>query len=246
MKTVLRRLRGILGSVVAWGSAWFAGGLVYYLVFGLIVTALRSRLDFWGTLDAWYGVFWFAGSTAVVGAITGGAFSAYIAANFRNRQLQDLSPIRFALGGGMVTILLRLLFVTTETLESARNLYGLGLDSLWPSLAVFGAAGAATGFVSLKLAQKALGPGGSEDELQPGTEKLLSQDLICLRLPPNHPRELRPESLQLVLRVPDLQEHGPDPLSVVGHARRVRAWINGLSTRDPHPRYLGPGTGPER
>jgi hypothetical protein len=162
MKTILRRLRGILGSVVAWGSAWFAGGLVFILVIGLIQTARHSLWDMWGTLNAWYGLFWFAGSTAVIGAITGGAFAAYIAANFRNERLQDLSPIRFALGGGLVTILLRLVSVTTETLESARNLYGVGLDSLWPSLAIYGLAGAATGFVSLRLAQRGQLAGGEE------------------------------------------------------------------------------------
>ena len=162
VKTILRRLRGILGSVVAWGSAWFAGGLVFYLTFALIVTARRSRWDLWGIPEFWYSFFWVAGSTAVIGAITGGAFAVYIAANFRNKRLQDLSPFRLALGGGLVTILLRLLFLTTETLESARNLYGVGLDSLWPSLAIYGLAGAATGFVSLRLAQRGQLAGGEE------------------------------------------------------------------------------------
>ena len=155
MKQMLRRLRGIFGSAVAWGSAWFAGGLVFFLTFVLIETARRSRWDLWGTPEAWYGLLWYAGSTAVVGAITGGAFAAYIAANFRNKRLQDLSPIRFALGGGLVTILLRLLLVATETLGAGHyHLYHISLGWVWPSLAVFGVAGAATGFASIKLAQR--------------------------------------------------------------------------------------------
>ena len=173
MKTILRRLRGIFGSVVAWGSAWFAGGIVYFLVFGLIGAALQSRLDSWGTLDALYGLFWFAGSTAVVGAITGGVFAAYITANFRNRQLQDLSPARFALGGGSIAILLRLLLDSTETIAAGHALRHIVLGYLWPDLVFLGVAGALTGFVSLKLAQKALGPGASPDELKPGAERLL-------------------------------------------------------------------------
>ena len=76
MKHILRRVRGIFGSVMAWGSAWFAGGLVFFLSWGLIETARRSSLDVWGTLEAWYSIFWYAGTTAVVGGVTGGVFAA--------------------------------------------------------------------------------------------------------------------------------------------------------------------------
>ena len=147
---------------MAWGSVWFAGGLVFFLTWGLIDTARRSRLDVWGTLEAWYSIFWYAGTTAVVGGVTGGVFAAYIATNFRNRRLQDLSPTRFALGGGLVAILLRLLLVSAEIIGAGHELRHINLEWLWPSLAYLGVAGAVTGFASLKLAQRGELAGGEE------------------------------------------------------------------------------------
>ena len=175
MKNILRRLRGVLGSAIAWGSAWFAGGIVLILTMGIIRTARESLWDLWGTFDVWLRVLQFAGATAVVGAVTGGAFAAYIALNFRNRRLEDLSPFRFAVGGGLVAIVVRLLLVSTEVIGAGQNLYGIPLNYLWPGLGVLGLAGAATGFVSLKLAQRALGPGASADELESGSKRLLGQ-----------------------------------------------------------------------
>ena len=45
---------------------------------------------------------------AVVGFVTGGAFSLYVATAFRDERVQDLRPARFALGGGLVAVLLSL------------------------------------------------------------------------------------------------------------------------------------------
>lgn len=156
LKNSLRRLRGIVGSAVTWAGAWFLGGLAFFFSIVLLSTIRRSRLEVWGDPDTWLRLLQLGGSAAVVGAMTGGAFATYIVATTRNRRLWDLSPVRFAIGGGLVAILLKLLLVSTDTVGRGHELRHIVLDPLIPNLAFLGLAGAATGFASLKLAQRGL------------------------------------------------------------------------------------------
>jgi len=154
LKNVLRRLRGIVGSAVSWAGGWFLGGLAFVFSLGLFVTIRRSRLEIWGDPDTWLGLLQLGGSSAVVGAMTGGAFATCLLATSKNKRLKDLSPVRFAIGGGLVAVLLKLLIVSADTLARGYELRHIVLDSLVPSLAFLGLAGAATGFASLKMAQR--------------------------------------------------------------------------------------------
>jgi hypothetical protein len=154
LKNIIGRLRGIVGSAVTWAGGWFLGGLAFFFSLGLFVTIRRSRLEIWGDPDTWLGLLEMAGSSAVVGATTGGVFATYIVATSKNKRLQDLSPVRFAVGGGLVAVLLKLLLVSADTLGRGYEFRHIVLDPLIPSLAFLGLAGAATGFVSLKMAQR--------------------------------------------------------------------------------------------
>ena len=92
MNTALRRIRGALRNALLWGAAWF--GATAALVTG-------ANLFFGGRLDI-VAMLYSGIIIGAVGALTGGTFSAYIAANFRRSRLDDLSPPRVALGGGLV------------------------------------------------------------------------------------------------------------------------------------------------
>jgi len=109
---------------------------------------------------------------AIAGAITGGVFSAYIAANFRRKKLADISPLRFALGGNLVTVALALVVIYVGSFFSDWPLF-LG-DLLQPVL-MYGSIGAVTGYGTIKLAQSALPPGAATRELESGSQDLLPQ-----------------------------------------------------------------------
>jgi hypothetical protein len=163
VKRVLRRLRGALGNALVWGVGWFAAGFVLiaglYLVDGGYWSIfLRDAIGFSSTL-------------AGIGFVTGGAFSAYIAASFRDRRLEDLSPARFALGGGLVALLLTLLIGTGFAVLGAVGLPLL--EALIFPLLTSTTLGAITGYSSLKLAQRALlEPGADRGALGSGVDRL--------------------------------------------------------------------------
>lgn len=95
VKVFLRRLRGALGNAVFWGLAWF--------VIGFVVIAAESLLAS-GTifLPGLIAQSVFAG---LIGSITGGVFSAYVAARFRHMRVEDLKAGQFALGGAFIGVL---------------------------------------------------------------------------------------------------------------------------------------------
>ena len=173
LNNIFRRLRGIVRSAVTWAVGWFLGGLAFFFSLGLFETIRWSRLEIWGNADTWLRLLEMAGSSAVVGAMTGGAFATYIMATSKSKRLQDLSPVRFAVGGGLVAVLLKILLVSANTLGRGYELRHIVLDPLIPSLAFLGLAGAATGFASLKMAQRGL--------LAPSQE---ADHLIASSMPP--------------------------------------------------------------
>ncbi|MDP2482304.1 MAG: hypothetical protein Q8W45_03395 [Candidatus Palauibacterales bacterium] len=156
MKKVLRRLRGALGNALVWAVGWFGVGFV--LLAGIYLFDGRT---YWSLFLS--NALSFATTMAVTGLVTGGAFSAYIAASFQEDRLEDLSPARFALGGGLVALLTALVFVVGYA-----AIAGVGLpllDSLVFPLITSAALGTITGFSSLKLAQRSLLGAGSDRSL---------------------------------------------------------------------------------
>jgi hypothetical protein len=87
------------------------------------------------------------------GAIAGTAFSAFIAFAYRNRRIQDISWVKFGIGGAIVTAV-----AITGFVQGASILGGGGLVP-WrymnSTLGLFAAFGFGAAAVSMKLAQRA-------------------------------------------------------------------------------------------
>jgi hypothetical protein len=83
----------------------------------------------WGAWPIWGAILRRIGFTAAVGAGTGVAFSAYVAANFRRKSLADLPSVRTALGGGLVTLLMGLVIYTASGAPA-----GIGFAEVLPLL----------------------------------------------------------------------------------------------------------------
>ena len=166
MKRTLRRLRGALGNALVWAAAWFGAGLV--LITGIYLFRLGPSGTFWELFLS--NALSYATTMAVVGFVTGGAFSMYVAAVYRDKRLQDLSPCRFALGGGLVAVLLTLAAIGVMT-----GFDVLLLGDLTAPILISATLGSITGFGSIKMAPRALPTAGvPAAELESGSEHLLS------------------------------------------------------------------------
>ena len=171
MRTLLRRIRGALGTALTWGVMWFAATFALLAVISFLADGRIMIMPFGKLLPSMVQI---SGWNAFVGFITGGAFSAYIASNFRARQLEDLSPGRFALGGSLMAVPLTLVVVIWLKVSAIGELPLL--HDLFMPMLLSAALGGFTGFGSLKLAQSAL-PGSSsiQDELGHASKGLHSE-----------------------------------------------------------------------
>lgn len=143
---LFRRLRAVAGNAFVWGVVWFAGTLVVGIILrllsggGLNPAALKNMVQF--SLRA-----------GVIGGIAAGAFSTFIALWYRGRRLSELSWVRFAVGGAIVTglfipsFIIVMRWLSGDPFLPVRSLLNNALFG-----AMFGGAAAGT---SLKLAQLA-------------------------------------------------------------------------------------------
>lgn len=161
MSRFLRWLRGALGNAVVWGAAWFGAGFILGAVLGWPFELRYIR----------YIVLNGAVPMGLMGAALGGVFAAYISANFRGKRVGDLSPARFAFGGALVPI--PFILALAASAQSWKGWIFLG--DLFIPVAFVATLGGLTAYSTVKLAQKSLPPGQVPDELEPGTEPLLSQ-----------------------------------------------------------------------
>ncbi len=161
MRLILRRLRGALGNAVTWAVAWFGTGFLFITAVNVLKLGFFRQYVGFSLSSALE----YAATMAVVGFVTGGAFSLYVATAFRDKRLQDLSPARFALGGGLVAVLLSLGVLGVVT---GFDVFLLK-DLIWPIL-LPAVLGSVTGYGSIKLAQKALPGAERAPELESGSE----------------------------------------------------------------------------
>ena len=146
MRRWLRRLRGAVGTALVWASGWAGTGL------------LLSLTGLFGSLAAVEYVV-FAGVFAVMGFISGAAFSSILAIAERSRTFDQMSLPRFAGWGAVGGILLQLVFVAL----------GQGTGPILLAMCALLGSGSAAG--SLALARRAkLGPGVAGQSVLPADE----------------------------------------------------------------------------
>ena len=147
MRIMLRRLRGALGTALAWAAAWFGVGFIF------ITTVNVLHLDIfrqYARFSLSIALRWSA-QAAAVGFITGGVFSVYVATALRGRRVEDLKPARFALAGALIAGLAQVGWIAVMS-----GLYSVSLQSLfWPALLSASFGGVAS-YGSIALARRAL------------------------------------------------------------------------------------------
>lgn len=155
MSAFRRRLRGAISTALVWGIGWAMLGFAATLAMRLtgIVDAPVSELD-----AAGIGL-----KIGVGGGIAGAAFSAFIAVTYRDRRIQDISWLKFGVGGAVVTALSITAFV-----QGASLLGGSGLVP-WrymnPTLGMFAVFGFSVAAISMKLAQLATSQSAGREEI---------------------------------------------------------------------------------
>lgn len=166
MKTIVRRLRGALGNALVWGVGWFVGA--YGLFMGYAILSPRTPVSWVFSVMALFG----AVRIGLMGAVMGGLFSVYLAANFRHRRLEDIGAGSFALGAGLVTALPFLVLILISQLTTGEPFFLR--DALEPLIYPV-AIGTITGYGTIKLAKRGLPPGGAAPEIEGSAAALLSE-----------------------------------------------------------------------
>jgi hypothetical protein len=113
------------------------------------------------------------------GFILGGVFSFYLAAAFRRKSVEEISRLRFAIGGGLVAVLVGL--VATH-LGDPDYIVHLMISKPWTivqGLALAAVLGGETAFGTIALAQA-----GTSRQLRPSQEPLPGRVGTQAKVPP--------------------------------------------------------------
>jgi hypothetical protein len=100
MHELIRKLRGALGVAATWGAAWGVVFAALSLIIGLIDP---------DSIDPGEDLVVIVGTGALLGIVSGAAFSALLSVLERGRRIEDLSISRAALWGAMATSVFPLL-----------------------------------------------------------------------------------------------------------------------------------------
>jgi len=163
VKDIFRRVRGGLGTALVWAAGWFVAGLGLGAVL---------HIGFGPPIPFWPYVLNGAQNLAEMGFLMGGAFSLYVGIAGRHKRVEDLSPVRFAVGSGVIAGLL----IPAYTML----VNGIAGASVPVYAVLFVAAfsaglGGATALASIKLAQGALPSSPTPPQgLASGPERALS------------------------------------------------------------------------
>ena len=135
----LRRLRGLLGIVVAWGALWIPLGLAVAVVSALAGGRGTVR---WGDLAETASVL------GIVGAVCGFFFGLVLAAAERRRGFAQLTFLRMVTWGFAGSMVIPAGFV-------AFNFAGMRLTNAITALATYGVLGGISAVVTFALARRA-------------------------------------------------------------------------------------------
>jgi uncharacterized membrane protein (DUF485 family) len=164
MKSILRRLRGTVGNALLWAGAWFLAAFPVTAVLPFIIDVLPN-FTYLGALT------FLAPTLAVMGFVSGGAFSLYLGIAGHDHRVNELNAGKLAFGTGITVGVLMLVFlVLFVTLR--------GFPVAWVaallSSAVTGGIAGVTALGQVKIAQRSLAPGEEgQAELEPGEERSL-------------------------------------------------------------------------
>ena len=124
-----------------WGAGWGVLGTAVTLVLGA-----TSTVDGVSFLDAiGMGV-----RIGVVGGIAGALFSTLISVAYRGRRIQDISWVKFGLGGAVVSAVGLPLFMQTASFLTGGGM--VPWTNLYNDIAIFAAFGGVAAAASMKLA----------------------------------------------------------------------------------------------
>ncbi len=145
MKSILRRLRGALGTAVTWATGWAAGGFALAAIFTFLLPGLAGIES--GTFADLAPMLTILGGAS--GLVGGTVFSIALGTVHRRRQLRELKTIKMALWGTLAGLLVPVGVVVVG------GTYPLSAEVFGTVLVFFGGAGAATAVGTVRIAQAA-------------------------------------------------------------------------------------------
>ncbi len=140
MHSVLRKIRGLVGTALTWAVGWTVAG------FGLIaIPLLLGR----GAVPFWRFALPFAAVVGVSGAVVGTLFSIVLGSVHGRRTLEELKPLRMALWGGFAGL------VTASVAFAGAVAVGVPIPPTGAIMvtAMIAGFGAVTGGGTVKIAQ---------------------------------------------------------------------------------------------
>ena len=143
MRSILRKLRGVLGTALTWAVAWMVGGFAL-LTFVYVVGPGLDGLPFWEVAPV------LAFRSGVWGLISGGLFSGVLATIHRRHKLGDLSPLWMGLWGALAGLLIP---SGVLGLVVASGAISLSPEIVGSQLFIFGGLGVGTAVGTIMLAQ---------------------------------------------------------------------------------------------
>ena len=145
MRSILRKLRGAVGTAVTWAVMWATGGVAFTGLLFLLSPGLNLQIF----AEAAPAIALVAGAWGFIG---GGVFSLTLGTVHRSRRLDDLSPGRMSLWGALAGMLLPIGLLAFAALSGVT---GIDAEVIFWTTAIFGGLGATTAGGTVKLAQSA-------------------------------------------------------------------------------------------